>query len=75
VELATPARPAWATLVGLAFTLLPPWARKLYGLPGLPTTDVGAAIAARAVRRTALALPSQLVESPAYRSAKQRLAA
>jgi uncharacterized protein (DUF2236 family) len=75
VELATPARPAWATLVGLAFTLLPPWARKLYGLPGLPATDVGAALAARAVRRTALALPSQLVESPAYRSAKQRLAA
>jgi uncharacterized protein (DUF2236 family) len=75
VQVATPARPAWASLVGVAFALLPPWARRLYGLPGLPTTDVGAALAARAVRRTALALPSQLVESPAYRSAKQRLAA
>jgi uncharacterized protein (DUF2236 family) len=75
VALATPARPAWASLVGVAFALLPPWARRLYGLPGLPTTDLGAGLAARAVRRTALALPSQLVESPAYRSAKQRLAA
>jgi uncharacterized protein (DUF2236 family) len=75
VEVATPARPAWVTLVGVAFALLPPWARRLYGLPGLPTTDLGAALAARAVRRTALALPAQLVESPAYRSARQRLAA
>jgi uncharacterized protein (DUF2236 family) len=75
VELATPARPAWAGLVATSFALLPPWARRLYGLPGVPTTDVGAALVARAVRRTALVLPSRLVESPAYRSARQRLAA
>jgi uncharacterized protein (DUF2236 family) len=75
VEFATPARPAWAGIAATAFGLLPPWARRLYGLPGLPTTDLTAALVARAVRRTALVLPSRLVESPAYRSAMQRIAA
>lgn len=38
-ELTTPARPLWTTVSGLAFALLPGWARRRYGLPGLLTTD------------------------------------
>ena len=38
VTVLTPARPAWAGLVSVAAGLLPRWARRLYGLPGLPAT-------------------------------------
>ena len=73
VVLATPARPAWATMVTIAAGMLPLWARRLYGLPALPTTDLTASLAGRAVRRTALTLPGRLAESPAYREARQRV--
>ena len=73
VVLATPARPAWATMVAIAAGMLPSWARRLYGLPALPTTDLGASLAGRAVRRTALTLPGTLAESPAHRDARRRL--
>ncbi|WP_375484759.1 oxygenase MpaB family protein [uncultured Jatrophihabitans sp.] len=75
VELATPARPAWASMVAIAAAMLPPWARRLYGLPAFPTTDLGASLAGRAVRRTALSLPGRLAHSPAHREALARLAA
>ena len=45
--LLTPARPAWYGVGALAFAMLPRWTRRLYGLPGLPTTDLSATIAAR----------------------------
>lgn len=35
----------------LAFSLLPRWARRLYGAPGLPTTDVTATVALKALRQ------------------------
>jgi uncharacterized protein (DUF2236 family) len=73
VVLATPARPAWATMVAIAAGMLPPWARRLYRLPALPTTDLGASLAGRAVRRTALTLPGRLAESPAHRDALRRV--
>ena len=41
----------------LAFALLPRWARRLYGAPGLPTTDLGATVALRALRQTLAMLP------------------
>ena len=75
VALATPARPAWASLMGLSLAMLPRWARRLYGLPGLPTTDVAAGLAATLLRRTLVAAPSGWLESPAHRLAKSRLAA
>ena len=75
VRYATPARPAWATLVGIAAAMLPPWARRLYGLPGLPTTDLSATLAARAVRAALLLVPEQIMASPAYREARSRVAA
>jgi uncharacterized protein (DUF2236 family) len=74
VRYATPARPAWATLVGIAAALLPPWARRLYRLPGLPTTDLSATLAARAVRSGLLLVPGQLASNPAHREARSRVA-
>ncbi len=48
VQLGTPARPAWVALAAAAAAMLPRWARRMYRLPGLPTTDVaGTAAGAR----------------------------
>jgi len=73
VELATPARPAWATMIGIAGAMLPRWARRLYGLPALPVTDVAATISGRAVRTALAALPDAWRQSPAQQAALQRL--
>ena len=75
VALATPARPAWATLVGISAAMLPRWARRLYGLPGLPTTDLTATLSGRAVRTALAALPDAWIQSPAQRAARERLEA
>ena len=72
VEWATPARPAWASVVALSMALLPAWARRLYRLPGLPPTDTAASLAGRALRRTLLAVPERLRESPPRRAARER---
>jgi uncharacterized protein (DUF2236 family) len=70
----TPARAAWLGVSALTVSLLPPWARKLYGLPGLPTTDLTASLSARALRLTLRALPRNVVEGPIYKSAMARAA-
>ncbi len=75
VRLLTPARPAWQGLAGLAMGLLPPWARRHYGLPGLPVTDPVATASLRALRRTALLVPEQWRDGPMVKAAKNRLAA
>ena len=72
VRLATPARPAWAVLMTLSLAMLPPWTRRLYGLPGLPTTDLVAGIDARLLRRVLLLTPWS--QSPAYARARDRMA-
>ena len=74
-QAATPARPAWLGLAALAVGLLPAWARRLYGLPGLPTTDLGARLAGRALRTGLLAIPEPLREGPHRREARRRLEA
>jgi uncharacterized protein (DUF2236 family) len=38
VELLTPARPVWTAVAAVAIGLLPPWAKRLYGLPQVPGT-------------------------------------
>ncbi len=73
VSLATPARPLWAGIVGLSAAMLPPWARRLYGLPGLPPTDIAASVTARALRTALLAVPESVRESPPQRAARARL--
>lgn len=73
VAFLTPARPAWVTLLSLSAALLPRWARRLYYLPGLPTTDLAATVAARAFRAAALSVPAHVRESPYKRAALERL--
>ncbi len=72
VEWGTPARPAWALLIAVSTAMLPPWARRLYRMPGLTTTDVAASLAGRAFRRALLAVPERLRESPPRRAARER---
>jgi uncharacterized protein (DUF2236 family) len=75
VSLTTPARPAWIALMTLAGAMLPPWARRLYGLPGVPTTDLTATLTGRALLRTVGSLPDSWVRSPAHRAALERVSA
>lgn len=70
---ARPARPLWAGVATLAFCLQPRWARRMYRMPGLPTTDVGAALTLRALRTGLFVLPARMREGPSYRAAKERL--
>jgi uncharacterized protein (DUF2236 family) len=70
----TPARGAWAATAGVAFGLLPAWARRMYRMPGLPTTDLAATAAARAMRRSLMLVPESLRTGPQVRAAKARLA-
>jgi uncharacterized protein (DUF2236 family) len=70
----TVARPAWVGVAGLGFALMPRWARRIYGMPGLPTTDLSAAVAVRTLRRAVRALPSTVLEGPIYRDAMHRAA-
>jgi uncharacterized protein (DUF2236 family) len=73
VALLTPARPAWYGLAGLAFALLPRWARRMYRLPGLPTTDLAATLAVRTLHTAVAPLPQAWRDGPALTAAKQRL--
>lgn len=70
VQTLTPARAAWAATVAVAFGLLPGWARRMYRMPGLPTTDVAATAVAHAMRRSLLVLP----ESVRYRRVRSIVA-
>ena len=63
----TPARLAYTSVSALAVGLLPAWARRLYGLPGLPTTDLSAALAARTLRGALRLIPDRAYEY--YRAA------
>jgi uncharacterized protein (DUF2236 family) len=74
-ELLTPARPAWTMIATVSFMLLPRWARRMYRMPGLPTTDLAATAVARSLRTVLCLLPPRLRDGPHYRDAKARLAA
>ena len=82
VALATPARPAWASVAGLAYASLPPWARRMYALPELPGAaglhEAGTTLALKALR-TALRGVQTVVpavrEGPHLKAARARLAA
>jgi uncharacterized protein (DUF2236 family) len=73
VQLGTPARPAWTALATAAFAMLPRWARRLYSLPGLPTTDVAATAAGLAFRTGLLVVPDALRAGPHLKDARARL--
>ncbi|GAB2589083.1 oxygenase MpaB family protein [Microlunatus antarcticus] len=73
VRLGTPARPAWAGMVGLGIAMLPPWARRLYGLPAIPGADLLATANAYAVRRVLASVPLVITSNPAYGRALRRM--
>jgi uncharacterized protein (DUF2236 family) len=73
VRIGTPARPAWIALAGAAFAMLPRWARRMYRLPGLPTTDLAATAAGLAFRSGLLVVPPALRHSPHVKAARARL--
>jgi uncharacterized protein (DUF2236 family) len=52
-----PLKLAMPPFVALSFATLPRWARRLYGAPGLPTTDLAATLALRALRPATTLLP------------------
>jgi uncharacterized protein (DUF2236 family) len=53
----------------LAFASLPRWARKMYGAPGSPVTDVAATVALRMAHASTTRIPRQLLYLPAVRAA------
>ncbi|GAA3289805.1 DUF2236 domain-containing protein [Dactylosporangium vinaceum] len=69
----TPVRGAAFSVSALAIGLLPPWARRLYGLPGLPTTDLVTSVNARVFGRLLRKVPIEWIESPARKRAFERL--
>jgi len=68
----TPVRPLWIGVSAYVFSLLPPWARRLYGLPGLAVTDLTATLTARGLRTAIRMLPTSPFEGPLYRAAMAR---
>ena len=70
VRFATPAAPAWASVMALASASLPAWARKLYNIPSLPGQDRVTDIALRTMRAGLLLVPQQFREGPIARAAK-----
>ncbi|MFC1419417.1 oxygenase MpaB family protein [Streptacidiphilus cavernicola] len=73
VAVLTPARPTWVGLACTAMGLLPPWARRMYGLPVPPGAELAATVTARAWRSGLGLLPGMLTEGPYLRAAKARL--
>lgn len=53
----TAAKLAIPVVASLSLATLPRWARRMYGLPGAPTTDIGATVALRALRGVTDLLP------------------
>lgn len=70
-----PFRLATVSVAAAALSLLPPWARRLYGGLGLPTTDLAASVSVRALRLVLATLPHRVYEGPIYQAAMARAAA
>jgi len=68
----TPARPVWIAVATAAFSMMPRWARRLYRMPGLPTTDAAATAAGLAFRAGLLTVPARFRHGPEVKSAKAR---
>jgi uncharacterized protein (DUF2236 family) len=70
----TPARGLFTAVAALAVAMLPPWARKMYGLPGFGATGAIATLNARALGIALRRLPGSIVEGPIYKAAMKRAA-
>jgi uncharacterized protein (DUF2236 family) len=73
VELLTPARPAWTVFALTGVAMMPRWARRMFALPGLPSTDLQATVTARALRSSLLVLPEDRRTNPHLTAARIRL--
>ena len=73
VQWLTPARPAWTLLAVTGVALLPRWARRMFAMPGLPTTDLQASLTARGLRTALSALPESRRTNPHLAAARIRL--
>ena len=73
VTLGTPARPAWVAMAAAAAAMLPRWAREMYGVPGIATSDRAATAAGLALRSGMLVLPERLLHGPHHRAARARM--
>ena len=60
-------------VAALAFATMPRWARRMYGSPGLPTTDLSATLALRALRATLSRIPGP-PEPPRIERARRLMA-
>jgi uncharacterized protein (DUF2236 family) len=60
-------------VAALAFATMPRWARRLYGSPGLPTTDLSATLALKALRAAVTRIPGP-PESPRVGRARRLMA-
>ena len=71
-----PTRWAYLGVAGTAFGLLPPWARKMYGGLGLPTTDLSADLSVRSMRLllrgVIAAVPQRYKVAPMRQAALER---
>ncbi|WP_241661413.1 oxygenase MpaB family protein [Thermomonospora catenispora] len=67
----TPLKLAAPAVTALAVSTLPRWARRMYGLPGLPTSDLAATLTLQALHRGSRVIPAQLRYSPDARRAQQ----
>lgn len=59
-----PLKLAAPAIASLAVATLPRWARRLYGLPGLPTSDLAATITLKGLYHTTRLIPAQYRYSP-----------
>jgi uncharacterized protein (DUF2236 family) len=59
-----PLRFAAPGVAALAVATLPRWARRMYGLPGLPTSDLGATMMLKGLYRGSHLIPASLRYSP-----------
>jgi hypothetical protein len=67
----TTTRLSIAAIASLAMATLPRWARRMYGLPGLPTTDLTATMTLRGLRIATGMLLSDSPAPPAIERARQ----
>ena len=56
----------------LAFATLPRWARKMYGMPGSPLTDIAATASLRALYQSTTHVPRQVLFWPVIAAARLR---
>jgi len=70
-----PLKLAAPSLATLTVATLPRWARRMYGLPGLPTSDLAATLTLQAMHRGTRVIPARLRYSPDAKRAHELIRA